>query len=318
MPIASALRKGAAGKKIQASVKQKSAAKPAATTFGAVTLSHAERVVFPADGYTKRDVADYYAAVMPQFLPGVRGRPLSIVRCPDGIDNACFFQKHLLPNLKHVRSVRLKEESGRSAEYLFVDSADGVLELVQFNTLEFHPWAATARDSERMDYIVFDLDPAPEVTWRRVVAAATLLRDLLADIGLTTFVRTTGGKGLHVVVPLRPAVAWAPAKQFAQAFAASLAGARPADFVAVASKSRRGGKIFVDYLRNARGATSIASYSLRSRAGAGIAMPLSWQELGKVKRGDAFTLKNALKHIRQRDEDPWTPIARIKQSLPGA
>jgi bifunctional non-homologous end joining protein LigD len=314
MPIANALRKGTAGKKIHADVKQK----PTAATFGAVTLSHAERVVFPADAYTKRDVAGYYAAVMPHFLPGVRARPLSIVRCPDGIDNVCFFQKHLLPNLKHVRSVRLKEESGKSADYLFVDSADGVLELVQFNTLEFHPWAATAQDPERMDYIVFDLDPAPDVTWRRVVAAATLLRDLLAEIGLTSFVRTTGGKGLHVVVPLRPAAAWAPAKRFAQAFAASLASARPADFIAIASKSQRSGKIFVDYLRNARGATSIASYSLRSRAGAGIAMPLSWQELGKVKRGDAFTLKNALKHIRGRGEDPWASMPRIKQPLPVA
>ena len=129
----------------------------------------------------------------------------------------------------------LKEGSGRSAEYLFVDSADSVLELVQFKALEFHPRAATARDPERTDYIVFDLDPAPDVTWRRVCAAATLLRDLLADMGLNSFVRTTGGKGLHVVVPLRPAVALAPAKQFAQAFAASLASARPAEFIAVAS-----------------------------------------------------------------------------------
>jgi bifunctional non-homologous end joining protein LigD len=290
--------------------------KAAPPTFGTVKLSHPERIVFPADGYTKRDVADYYAAVMAQFLAGVRGRPLSIVRCPDGIDGACFFQKHLLPNLKHVRSVRLKEEGGGSGDYLFVDTADGVLELVQFNALEFHPWAATAKDPQHADYIVFDLDPAPDVAWRRVVNAATHLRDLLADLGLTSFVRTTGGKGLHVVVPLRPALAWAPAKHFAQAFAATLAAAMPAEFIAVATKSRRGGKIFVDYLRNARGATSVASYSLRSRAGAGVAMPLSWQELRKLKRGDAFTLKNALKHVRSRPEDPWASMARIKQSLP--
>jgi bifunctional non-homologous end joining protein LigD len=310
------VRKAPTKKKGKAIVKEKPATKADSPKFGAVTLTHPERAVFPADGYTKRDVADYYAAVMPKFLPGVSNRPLSIVRCPDGIGNACFFQKHLLPNLKHVRSARLKEHSGANADYLFVDTAEGVLELVQFNALEFHPWAATATDPERMDYIVFDLDPAPDVTWRRVVAAATHLRDLLTDIGLTSFVRTTGGKGLHVVVPLRPALAWEPAKQFAQAFAASLAAAQPREFIAMANKDRRRGKIFVDYLRNARGATSIASYSLRARAGAGIAMPLSWLELGKVKRGDAFTLKNALKHIRGRDEDPWASFARLKQSLP--
>jgi bifunctional non-homologous end joining protein LigD len=163
---------------------------------------------------------------------------------------------------------------------------------------------------------VFDLDPAPDVVWRRVVAAATQVRDLLASIGLISFVRTTGGKGLHVVVPLRPAVAWATAKQFAQAFATSLANASPREFVAVANKSRRDGKIFVDYLRNTRGATSVASYSLRARPAAGVAMPLSWQELGKVKRGDAFTLKNALKHLRRRGEDPWASFARLKQALP--
>jgi bifunctional non-homologous end joining protein LigD len=324
MPIAKVARKVVAKTNVaieKVAIEKKTARKSASTkttppTFGAVALSHPERVVFPADGYTKRDVADYYATVMPQFLPGLRGRPLSIVRCPDGIDGACFFQKHLLPSLKHVRSVRLKEESGSSGNYLFVDDADGVLELVQFNALEFHPWAATARDPEHADYIVFDLDPATDVTWRRVVNAAMHLHDLLEKISLTSFVRTTGGKGLHVVVPLRPAVAWAPAKYFAQAFAAGLAAAKPEEFVAVASKSRRGGKIFVDYLRNARGATSVASYSLRSRPGAGVAMPLSWQELGKLKRGDAFTLKNALKHIRQRDEDPWASMTRIKQSLP--
>jgi bifunctional non-homologous end joining protein LigD len=315
MPILTVTRKTATKKKTK-TITEKSATKSASLKFGAVALTHAERVVFSADGHSKRDVADYYAAVMPQFLPGVRGRPLSIVRCPDGVAGACFFQKHLLPSLKYVRSVRLKEASGTSADYLFVDNADGVRELVQFNALEFHPWAATAQDPEHADYIVFDLDPAPDVVWRRVIAAATQVRDLLGDIGLISFVRTTGGKGLHVVVPLRPAVAWATAKLFAQAFATSLAGARPREFIAVANKSRRDGKIFVDYLRNARGATSVASYSLRARPGAGVAMPLSWQELGKVKRGDAFTLKNAPKHVRSRGEDPWASFARLKQSLP--
>ncbi len=178
--------------------------------------------------------------------------------------------------------MRLKEESG-SGKYLYVDSAEGVLDLVQFNAIEFHPWAATADDPEHAQYVVFDLDPAPGVAWKRVAAAAVDVCDLLARVGLASFVRTTGGKGLHVVVPLRPAPEWAQAKDFAHAFAASLAASRPEEFVATAAKNKRDGKIFVDYLRNARGATSVASYSLRSRTGAPVAVPLAWSELGKIK-----------------------------------
>jgi bifunctional non-homologous end joining protein LigD len=319
MPAMKAAPRKVAGKKkrgaIGGRISPVGSAKVAAPAFGAVTLTHPQRVVFPADGYTKHDVADYYAAVMPQFLGGVSGRPLSVVRCPDGIANACFFQKHLLPGLKRVRSVSLREESGAVGKYIFVDNADGVLELVQFNAIEFHPWAATTQDPEHTDYIVLDLDPAADVAWRRVVDAAMHMHYLLADIGLNAFVRTTGGKGLHVVVPLRPAIAWAEAKHFARSFAANLAASKPDEFVAVATKNRRSGKIFVDYLRNARGATSIASYSLRSRPGAGVAMPLSWAALRKTRQ-DAFALKNALKTIRARGEDPWASFASIRQSLP--
>ena len=285
------------------------------TASGTMTLSHPERVVFPGDGFTKRDVADYYTAVMPRFLAGVIGRPLSIVRCPQGIAKACFFQKHLTPGLKHVRSVRLKEESGASGKYLFVDSAEGVLELVQFNALEFHPWAATAKDSDHADYVVFDLDPAPDVPWRRVVAAATHVRELLAASGLTSFVRTTGGKGLHVVLPLRPAVAWAQVKNFAHAFAASVATAQPDEFVAVASKSRRGGKIYVDYLRNARGATSVASYSLRSRPGAPVAVPLRWNELRDLDSAAALNLRSVPARLKRLRSDPWAGFDSIRQGL---
>lgn len=285
---------------------------------GAVNLSHPERVVFPADGYTKRDVADYYSAVMPWFLPGVSGRPLSVVRCPDGIGGECFFQKHLTPGLKHVRSVRLKEESGKSGKYLFVDNAEAVLELVQFNALEFHPWAATVKDPDHADYIVFDLDPAPGVAWKRVTAAAVDVRDLLAGVGLTSFVRTTGGKGLHVVVPLQPAPPWAQAKDFAHAFSSSLAASRPDEFVAVATKNRRGGKIFVDYLRNARGATSVASYSLRSRPGAPVAVPLVWSELGKIKSADAFDIRSVPARLKRLRGDPWKGFESVRQNLESA
>src|SRR5678816_1173646 len=180
-----------------------------ANRFGTVTLTHPERVVFPDDGITKLDVAEYYRQVMPRLLAGIKGRPLSVIRCPAGISGECFFQKHLTSGMKHVGTVPLQEESGSTGEYVYVDDADGVFELVQFNALEFHPWGATAANPEHAQYLVFDLDPAPEIAWARVVAAAIDVRDLLAKAGLKSFVRTTGGKGLHVVVPLRPAAQWA-------------------------------------------------------------------------------------------------------------
>ncbi|HEX3894701.1 MAG TPA: non-homologous end-joining DNA ligase [Rudaea sp.] len=281
-----------------------------------VKLTHPDRVVF-AEGYTKQDVADYYTAVMPLLLAAIRGRPLSIIRCPDGTGKGCFFQKHTMQGLKRVKSALLKEESGGEGTYLYVENAVQVLELVQFNAIEFHPWASTIEDTDVTDYLVFDLDPGPDVTWKTVVRAAELLRDRLGDVKLESFVRTSGGKGLHVVVPLRPAVAWADAREFAHGFASSMADERPDEFIATASKAQRGGVIFIDYLRNSRGATSVASYSLRSRAGAPVALPLGWVELRKVKSADAFTLRNVPARLKRQKRDPWHAFAGVRQSLPG-
>jgi len=291
--------------------------KPAANVFGAVTLTHPDRVVFPADGITKLDVAEYYRQVMPWLLAGIGGRPLSVIRCPAGISGECFFQKHLKPGLKHVGSVSLKEESGSTGVYVYVDDANGAFELVQFNALEFHPWGATAADPARAQYLVFDLDPAPEIAWSRVVAAAIDVRDLLAKAGLKSFVRTTGGKGLHVVVPLRPAVRWDRAKKFAHALADSFAAVRPDEFLAVASKQRRDRRIFIDYLRNTRGATSVASYSLRARPGAPVAMPLRWAELKTLESGDAFNIGNVPARLKRMRGDPWPGYDSLRQNLDG-
>jgi bifunctional non-homologous end joining protein LigD len=288
---------------------------PARPTPDVVKLTHPDRVVFP-EGYTKQDVADYYTAVMPRLLEAIRGRPLSIIRCPVGTSKGCFFQKHTMAGLKRVRSMVLKEESGGEGTYLYVENAAQMLELVQFNAIEFHPWASTVANTDVTDYLVFDLDPGPDVAWKAVVAAAELLRDRLRDVKLESFVRTTGGKGLHVVVPLRPAVVWADAKDFAQRFASSLADERPNEFIATASKAKRSGVIFIDYLRNSRGATSVASYSLRSRAGAPVALPLSWVELRKVKGATAFTLRNVPARIKRQTRDPWHAFAGFRQSLP--
>jgi bifunctional non-homologous end joining protein LigD len=285
--------------------------------FGAVKLTHADRKVFP-DGRSKGDVAHYYAAVMPYLLAALANRPLSVVRCPDGISAACFFQKHMTAGLRLVHNTRLHEESGGSSNYLYVESADEVFELVQFNALEFHPWATRIDDTERTDYLVFDLDPGPGVTWSRVAAAAQLVHERCSAEGLAAFLRTSGGKGLHVVVPLRPAVPWSIAKDFAQAFAHSIAESRPHDFIATASKQRRQGKIFIDYLRNTRGATSIASYSLRARPGAPVATPLRWDELSQLKNATGFTLRNVPARLRALGADPWQNFDSIEQTLDGS
>jgi bifunctional non-homologous end joining protein LigD len=279
-----------------------------------VRITHPERVVFD-DGVTKQDVVDYYRAVVEPLLEGIRDRPLSIIRCPDGVAGGCFFQKHTLAGLKRVHTIDLHEESGGEGTYLYVRSPDEVIELVQFNAIEFHPWASTIKNTDVTDYLVFDLDPGTDVSWKAVVAGAELLRKRLGDLDLESFVRTSGGKGLHVVVPLKP-VAWDKAKSFAHRLSESIVEAEPDAYIATASKAKRGGVIFIDYLRNSRGATSVASYSLRSRAGAPAAVPLRWDEVRKLKSGADFTLRNVPARLKRQRRDPWQGFATLRQSLP--
>jgi bifunctional non-homologous end joining protein LigD len=281
----------------------------------AFRLTHPEKVIYAERGYTKQQVADYYAAVMDRLLPEIVDRPLSIIRCPNGADRPCFFQKHHTAGLETVDFVRLKEDAGNNANYLVVRDAAGVMELVQFNALEFHPWGAKADRPTHADRLVFDLDPADDVPWAEVKAAALLLRKRLAQVELESFLRTSGGKGLHVVVPLHPACAWPLVKRFAQGFAEALAQSEPHRFIATATKARRGGRIFIDWLRNARGATSVASYSLRARPSAAVALPIAWSELGKLARPDAFTLADVPARLRRQRKDPWAGIDTLAQDL---
>jgi bifunctional non-homologous end joining protein LigD len=280
----------------------------------AVKLTSPTKIIFPEDGISKQQVADYYAAVMPRLLPEIANRPLSVIRCPDGTGKACFFQKHHTPGLNHVDLVRLKEEGGHNANYLVANSAEAVMELVQFNSLEFHPWGAHADDPDRADRIVFDLDPGPNVPWAEVKRSALQVRDLLKKLKLKSFLRTTGGKGLHIVMPLNPPVAWPTVKAFAKGVADAMAASEPRRFVSSSTLSKRPGKIFVDYLRNGRGATAVASYSLRARPGAPVALPLAWTELAALKRGDAYTLANVPALLKKR-RDPWAGFDAIEQDL---
>ncbi|KUO99885.1 hypothetical protein AR276_23125 [Stenotrophomonas maltophilia] len=242
-------------------------------------------------------------------------RPLSIIRCPSGTAKPCFFQKHHTAGLALVDPVRLKEESGINAHYLVVRDAASLLELVQFNALEFHPWGSHAEAPDRADRVVFDLDPGPDVPFAEVKKAATDIRKLLAQLELESFLRVSGGKGLHVVVPLNPGCDWDLTKRFAKGFADALAQSEPQRFLATATKSLRNKRIFVDYLRNGRGATAVASYSLRARPGAPVALPIAWGDLAKLKRADAFTIKDVPAKLRRRRKDPWAGIAEVKQNL---
>ena len=284
-----------------------------------VAITHPDREVFGKGGPTKGDVAMYYEAVAPLMLPELRGRPLSVVRCPRGTSGACFFQKHHADALgKDVKAVALKEKDGSPAEYLYVDDVEGVLELVQMNTLEFHPWGARVDNPDQPDRLVFDIDPSQGVEWKTIVACAREIRERLRDHGLDSFVRTSGGKGLHVVAPFRRGPSWEVVKAFCEGIAEAMVADSPQRYIAQASKAKREGLIFIDWLRNTRGATSVTGWSLRARPGAPVAMPLRWEEIARLKTGGAFDLAKALKRAKALEADPWEGIGSLKQALPSA
>lgn len=258
-----------------------------------VTITNPDRVLFPEGGFTKGDLAGYYESVAELMLPYVVDRPLSTVRCPGGRSGPCFFQKHPGDTFSEpVGSIRLVEKSG-PAEYLCISSAEGLITLAQFGVIEIHPWGSRGERLEQPDLLTFDLDPGPSVGLEALKAAARRVREVLAELGLESFVKTSGGKGLHVNVPLAPRAGWAEAKAFAAGVARYLAVDEPDRYVDNMSKQKREGKIFVDYLRNGRGATSVAPYSARARMGAPVSMPISWLDLPRLKSPSQYTIENA-------------------------
>ncbi|WAH64573.1 DNA ligase D [Xanthomonas hortorum] len=286
------------------------------TSTDGINITHPERVVFPAVGISKGDVADYYRAVAPLVLAEIARRPLSLLRCPDGASGECFFQKHEGRHLgAHIKAIPLKQKSG-TEDYIYVEDAAGLLELVQMNTLELHPWGAQIDDPEHSDRLVFDLDPGDDVSWPDVVAAARDIRAKLRSAGLESAVRLSGGKGLHVVVPIVPEAGWEQARDFCEAFAQALATHTPDRYVATMSKAKRHGVIFVDWLRNGRGNTSVCSWSLRAREKATVAVPLRWEELGKISGPDAFPMDKALQRAKRQRADPWESVLALRQYLP--
>src|SRR5262245_42173658 len=281
-----------------------------------IRLTHPDRVLFPDQGITKRDLANYYAAVADWMLPHVTHRPVVMVRCPSGAHEDCFFQKHPPMGLPAVVDRIEMREKSSAATYVWVHDLEGVLALVQFGTLEIHGWGSRVDDLERPDRIVFDLDPDPSVPWKQVIQAAQQMRKMLDDLELTSFVKTTGGKGLHVVVPLTPKHSWSEVKNFARSLADACVAHQPNQYIATMSKAARHGKIFIDYFRNERGATSVVAYSTRARAGATVSMPISWRELAKLGGPQAFNLHNVPRRLAKLRHDPWEEMAHLRQSIP--
>jgi bifunctional non-homologous end joining protein LigD len=280
----------------------------------AVKLTNPDKVLFPDPGVTKRQLARYWETVAELALPLLRDRPLTLYRCPEGYGRQCFFQKHVgvgVPDAVARVTVDPDEEP-----YAMVDGPPALVALAQIGALELHVWGSRAAHLEQPDIIVFDLDPSAELEWRAVVSAAELVRARLEALGLRSFARLTGGKGLHVVVPVVPGPRWPAVKKFARALVDEIVRDEPSRFTASISKSRRGGKIFIDYLRNDRGSTAIAAYSPRARAGAPVALPIAWEELDtRAASPPRYGILDVPRLLRRRKADPWAEFESARSPL---
>ncbi|MGB8547096.1 MAG: non-homologous end-joining DNA ligase, partial [Xanthobacteraceae bacterium] len=286
----------------------------AAPAERAVELTHPDRVYWKDVGVTKQELADYYRDIWDHMAPHVIGRPLALLRCPDGASGQCFFQKHAHATFNQGHILRLRDKGD---EIIAIEDLDGMIALVQAGVLEVHVWGSTLAHIDLCDRMVFDLDPGPGVSLAEVVAATKETRARLAALKLESFVKTTGGKGFHVMVPLTGAD-WDRTKEFAHALALAMEADAPDRYVAKMTKSKRKGRIFIDYLRNGRGATSVAAYSTRARAGAPVSTPIDWSELNARLAPDKFTVRNLRQRLARLRHDPWRELARVKQKLPVA
>jgi len=278
-----------------------------------VRMTNPDRVLYPDMGVTKLDLAAYHTAVADWILPEVINRPLALVRCPEGTSGECFFQKH--SDRATPEAIERVMIEGDEKPQLVIRDLAGLLSLVQMGVLEIHPWGSRVDRPERPDRMTFDLDPGEGVGWREVVSAALLVRSRLDAAGLESFVKTTGGKGLHVVLPLARRDDWDDVKGFARRFAERLASDHPQQYIAKSAKAARRGKIYVDYLRNGRGATAIAAYSPRARAGATVATPLAWEELTPKLDPQDFTIETVPDRLTSLAADPWADMSDVRQSL---
>jgi bifunctional non-homologous end joining protein LigD len=284
-------------------------------SFGGVTLTSPDKVFYPDIGLTKLELARYYEAVAQAMLRYVARRPISLVRCPDGIDGDRFFQRHEMKGMsKAIKQIPISGGESKKP-YLYIDDDDGLFGLVQIGTLEIHDWGVSLDHISEPDRVVFDLDPDAGLDFAVLRAAAQEVRDFLADLGLTSFLKATGGKGVHVVAPLTPKAGWDEIKAFAKAVADALVDVRPDRYTANPLKRTRKGKIFVDYLRNQPGGSAICNYSTRAKEGAPVATPLRWDELKRLDSGAAYTVKTMPARLKRLKSDPWEGFFSTRQSI---
>jgi bifunctional non-homologous end joining protein LigD len=274
----------------------------------AVRLTHPERVLYPDQGLTKADLALYYGQIAARMLPHAADRLLALVRCPDGQRGPCFFQKHPTRGMSpRIKRFPLREKSGALLDSMYIDDAEGLLELIQFGALELHTWGSRVSRIERPDQLTFDLDPDGALPWSRMVEAAKTLKAALEELDLHPFLKTTGGKGLHLVVPIEPRLEWDDVKAFCRALSDRIVAREPDKYLINISKAKRKGKILIDFLRNGRGATAVCPYSTRAKPSAPVAMPIAWNELTEALRPDQFRVENVPRRIA-KSKDPWREL----------
>jgi bifunctional non-homologous end joining protein LigD len=284
-----------------------------------IAISNPGKPYFPEAHITKGDLVQYYVDVAPLLLPHIAGRPLSLVRCPDGWRGQCFYQKNADKAVNPaVSRIPVPESGGGKATYMGASTPAALAALVQWGVIEMHPWGARAPRLDRPDRLIFDFDPDPDLPWSDLVTAVTLLRTLLGEMNLTGFLKTTGGKGLHVVLPIRATLDWDEAKDFTRSVAELMVRTFPDRFVATITKAKRHGKILIDYFRNAREATAVAPYVVRSRENAPVAMPIAWDELGQDVRNDHFNVGNARERLASLKQDPWADFLDTRQTITAA
>jgi bifunctional non-homologous end joining protein LigD len=288
--------------------------KDAATVAG-IKISNPDKILYPEAGITKLDCARFYESIADWLLPHLANRPLTLVRCPNGWEKGCFFQKHPDAKVNEViERVKVQESAGETL-YMMANSPEALVALLQMGALELHPFGSSAPKLTCPDRITFDFDPADDVSWETLLEGVHLLKTLLEELELRTFVKTTGGKGLHVVLPIRPALGWDEIKSFTKAIAELMVKSFPDRYVATVTKAKRHGKVFVDYLRNGEGATAVSAYSLRARANAPVATPVGWDELDRDIRRDHFNLRNIPERLAKMKKDPWADFFEVKQSI---
>ena len=289
-----------------------------AEDFG-IEISSPERVIYPELGLTKKDLADYYATIEPLIMVDCADRPMTLIRCPGGRTGECFFQKHDKGTFgPHVKQIPIKEKEGKTEDYLYFDDVRGLLACVQMGTMEFHGWGSRVDKVECPDRLVFDLDPDEGLDFSKVREAAYRVRDLVAELGLKSFPLLTGGKGIHVVIPLDSTADWPEVKSFADRFSRAVSEAEPERFTANIRKAQRTGRIFIDWLRNQRGATAVMPYSARAREGAPVAAPVTWDELDDFDSGHAFSIRDAGELLKRSKSKALAGWGKAKQSLPDA